>query len=231
MKKLIIAIDGPSGVGKSTLSKVLSHELGYLNLDTGAMYRAVALATLRLGIDINDHDALRQLCDEVVIEFARDKGVERVLLNGEDVSSEIRTPEISLLTAVVAACPDVRQAMVDRQRELGSGGGVVLEGRDIGTVVFPQADVKFFLKASSQVRGQRRFLELQAKGADVELARTIAEVEARDTADTNRITSPLMQAEDAVVIDTTELDISQVLQRMFTVVAHQRRSCESNLSG
>jgi cytidylate kinase len=227
MKKLIIAIDGPSGVGKSTLSKVLSHELGYLNLDTGAMYRTVALATLRLGIDINNHDALRRLCDDVVIEFARDKGEERVFLNGEDVSSEIRTPEISLLTAVVAACPDVRQAMVARQRELGSGGGVVLEGRDIGTVVFPQADVKFFLKASSEVRGQRRFLELQSKGANVDLARTITEVEARDTADINRATSPLMQAEDAVVIDTTELDISQVLERMFAVVADRRHTGKS----
>ena len=231
MKKLIIAIDGPSGVGKSTLSKVLSHEMGYLNLDTGAMYRTVALAASRLGIDANDYTALHQLCDDVVIEFARSKGEERVLLNGEDVSAQIRTPEISLLTAAVAACPDVRRAMVARQRELGAGGGVVLEGRDIGTVVFPQAEVKFFLKASSQVRGQRRFLELQSKGANVDLARTIAEVEARDTADTNRTTSPLMQAADAVAIDTTDLDISQVLERMFAVVADRRRSDESTLSG
>jgi len=231
MKKLIIAIDGPSGVGKSTLSKVLSHELGYINLDTGAMYRAVALAALRQGVNARDHDALRHICDEIVIEFARDKGRERVLLNHEDVSSQIRTPEISLLTAAVAACPDVRQAMVARQRELGAGGGVVLEGRDIGTVVFPQADVKFFLKASSEVRGKRRFLELQANGVNVELARTIAEVEARDTADISRTTSPLVQAEDAVVIDTTELDISQVLERMFAVVADRRCSDEPSLSG
>ncbi len=230
MKNLIIAIDGPSGVGKSTLSKVLSHELGYINLDTGAMYRAVALAALRKGVNARDHNALRHICDEIVIEFARDKGRERVLLNHEDVSSQIRTPEISLLTAAVAACPDVRQAMVARQRELGAGGGVVLEGRDIGTVVFPQADVKFFLKASSEVRGKRRFLELQANGANVELARTIAEVEARDTADISRTTSPLVQAEDAVVIDTTELDISQVLERMFAVVADRRCSGEPGLS-
>jgi len=226
MKKLIIAIDGPSGVGKSTLSKVLSHELGYLNLDTGAMYRAVALAASRLGVDARDHDALRHICDDIVIEFARDKGGERVLLGDEDVSSEIRSPEISLLTAAVAACPDVRLAMVARQRELGIGGGVVLEGRDIGTVVFPQADVKFFLKASSEVRGKRRFLELQSKGVDVDLARTIAEVEARDTADISRTASPLVQADDAVVIDTTELDITQVLDRMFAVVAERIRSGE-----
>ena len=123
MKKLIIAIDGPSGVGKSTLSKVLSHELGYINLDTGAMYRCVALAALRKGVKANDHVALRQLCDEIVIDFARNKGDEQVLLNGENVSPEIRSPEISLLTAAVAACPDVRQAMVARQRQLAAGGG------------------------------------------------------------------------------------------------------------
>ena len=231
MKKLIIAIDGPSGVGKSTLSKVLSRELGYLNLDTGAMYRAVALAASRRGIDAHDHDALRQLCEETTIELSRNQGDERVLLNGEDVSSEIRAPEISLLTAAVAACPDVREAMVARQRELGAAGGVVLEGRDIGTVVFPHADVKFFLKASAEVRGRRRFLELQAKGADVDLARTIAEVQARDTADTTRATSPLRQAEDAVVIDTTELDIPQVLERMFAVVADYQDSREKILPG
>ncbi len=230
MKKLIIAIDGPSGVGKSTLSKILSHELGYLNLDTGAMYRSVALAASRLMIDAGDHDALRQLCDEIVIEFVRDKGEELVLLNGEDISEEIRSPEISLLTAAVAACPAVRQAMVARQRELGTGGGVVLEGRDIGTVVFPYADVKFFLKATAEVRGRRRFLELQSKGVEVDLARTIAEVEARDNADIKRTSSPLRQADDAVVIDTTSLDISHVLERMFSVVADCPGSGEQKLS-
>jgi cytidylate kinase len=224
MKKMIIAIDGPSGVGKSTLSKLLSLDLGYINLDTGAMYRAVALASLRLGIDANDHEALRQLCDKIVIEFIRDKKEERVLLNGEDVSAEIRKPEISLLTASVAACPDVRQAMVERQRVLGADGGVVLEGRDIGTVVFPQADIKFFLKASADVRGQRRFLELQTKGVDVDLARTIAEVQARDVADTSRTNSPLRQADDAIVVDTTDLNITQVLDRMFAVIAEYRQS-------
>jgi cytidylate kinase len=224
MKELIVAIDGPSGVGKSTLSKLLSLDLGYINLDTGAMYRAVALASLRQGIDAKDHAALKQLCEKIVIEFERGEKEERVLLNVEDVSAQIRTPEISLLTASVAACPDVRQAMVERQRILGADGGVVLEGRDIGTVVFPNADVKFFLKASSEVRGQRRFLELQTRGVDVDLARTISEVQARDIADTSRTNSPLRQADDAIVIDTTDLNITQVLERMFSVIAEYRQS-------
>jgi len=218
MKKQIIAIDGPSGVGKSTLSKLLARELGYLNLDTGAMYRAVALAASRCGLDASDHEALGRLCDNLVITFSRSGREERVLLNGEDVSQAIRAPEISLLTAAVASCPAVRHAMVERQRELGADGGVVLEGRDIGTVVFPRAEIKFFLKASAEVRGQRRFLELQSKGVDVALARTIAEVKARDDADINRSTSPLKQADDAVVIDTSDLDIPQVLNQMLAVV-------------
>jgi len=231
VKNLIIAIDGPSGVGKSTLSKLLARELGYINLDTGAMYRTVALAASRRGIDARDRAALQKLCEEILIEFAREGGEESVLLNGEDVSRAIRTPEISLLTAAVAACPEVRKAMVERQRELGDAGGVVLEGRDIGTVVFPQADVKFFLKASSEIRGQRRFLELQSQGAEVGLARTIADVKARDDADINRSTSPLKKAEDAVLIDTSDLDIPQVLERMLTVIDKTRKSGQEGQPG
>ena len=217
-RKPIIAIDGPSGVGKSTLSKLLARELGFVNLDTGAMYRAVALAAARLGIDPDDADALGRLADTIVIDFVRNSGSERVLLDGEDVSVAIRTPEISLLTSKVSACPAVREAMVRRQRELCIAGGFVLEGRDIGTVVFPDAEIKIFLRASAAERGRRRFLELQAKGTPVDLAKTIAEVEARDSADSLRAHSPLRQADDAVVIDTTELGIDQVLAAMLTLV-------------
>ena len=218
MKKLIIAIDGPSGVGKSTLSKRLAQELGYLNLDTGAMYRTVALAARQKGVDAADRAALTDLCRKISIRFQRHDGLEQVLLDDSDVSEEIRTPEISTLTPKFAACPEVREAMVRQQRELGKAGGVVLEGRDIGTVVFPQADVKFFLKASPAERGRRRFLEIRDKGAVVDLAQTVAEVTARDEADSSRAESPLRQADDAVVIDTTELTIEQVLDEMLRVV-------------
>jgi cytidylate kinase len=218
MKKLIIAIDGPSGVGKSTLSKRLAGELGYVNLDTGAMYRAVTLAARRRGIDPVDAPALVELCRDIAISFDRQGPLERVLLDGEDVSEAIRTPENSQLTPLFAACPEVREAMVRRQRELGREGGVVLEGRDIGTVVFPLADVKFFLAATADERGRRRYLELRDKGVDVDLAQTVVEVEARDDADSSRAASPLCQAEDARVIDTTKLSIDEVLAEMLETV-------------
>jgi len=218
MRKPIIAIDGPSGVGKSTLSKLLASELGFINLDTGAMYRAVALAAVRRGIDPDDIVALGRLANDVVIDFARNAGSERVLLDGADVTAAIRTPEISLLTSKVSACPAVREALVHRQRQLGARGGFVLEGRDIGTVVFPDAEFKFFLVASTAERGRRRFLELQAKGVPVDLARTVAEVEARDAADSNRTHSPLRRADDALTIDTTDRGIDQILAEMLGII-------------
>ena len=222
-RELIIAIDGPSGAGKSTLSKLLAQRLGYLNIDTGAMYRAVALAASRKGVDIDDAAGLGRLAQQVQIGFRRSCSGEQVYLDGEDVSSAIRTPEISMLTSRVAACAAVRQAMVDLQRQMGEQGGVVLEGRDIGSVVFPAAEVKFFLSASAQERGRRRFAELCSKGLAVDLEQTIAEVEARDAADSGREHAPLVQPADAVVIDATSLDIAQVLQRLLSVALARRR--------
>ncbi len=219
MKKLIIAIDGPSGAGKSTLSKRIAGKLGYVNIDTGAMYRTVALAVKRAGIDLEDLAAVQSLLDTIRIDFKRSNSGDRVLLNGEDVSLEIRTPETSQLTPQVAALPEVREAMVARQREMGAAGGVVLEGRDIGSVVFPQAEVKLFMVASAEERGRRRYDELVAKGLEVDLQQTIDDVEKRDRADSQREHSPLVKAGDAVEIDTTGLDIEQVLEVMLDVVA------------
>lgn len=225
-KKLIIAIDGPSGAGKSTLSRLLSNQLNYINIDTGAMYRTVALAAKRAHINPEDGPALEQLCRTLTIEFERENGQETVWLNGENVSELIRTPEMSLLTSKIAACPQVRTALVQLQREMGQRGGVVLEGRDIGSVVFPQAEVKFYLEASAQARGQRRYDELKLKGLDVDLAQTIREVQERDEADSAREHAPLMRPADAVAIDSTAMSIEQVLSRMLEVVAQrQHQGC------
>lgn len=218
MKRLIIAIDGPSGAGKSTLSKLLAKKLGYINIDTGAMYRATALAIQRAGIDLADLSTLKALVQGLNIEFMQTPSGDSVFLDAEDVTDKIRTPEVSLLTPVVAAIAEVRQNMVARQRQMGAAGGVVLEGRDIGSVVFPQAEVKLFMIASAKERGQRRYAELKQKGLGVDLARTIREVEERDLADTHRKHSPLVQATDAVEIDTSGLTIEQVLESMLSVV-------------
>ena len=222
-RKLIIAIDGPSGAGKSTLSKLLAEKTGYTNIDTGAMYRSVALLAKRRRIDPEDSDALRKLCAELTIEFVRESGQERVLVNGEDVSQQIRTPQVSLLTAKVAAQPVVREQMVRLQRQMGEKGGVVLEGRDIGTVVFPAAEVKFFLSATAAERGRRRYEELLSKGEDVDLQQTIAEVEARDAADSARQHAPLKRADDAVDIDSSAMDIEEVLNLMLRVIEERGR--------
>jgi len=222
-RELIVAIDGPSGAGKSTLSKLLASRLDYTNIDTGAMYRSVALASARVGISPENDAALENLCSSIRIGFRREGGGERVLLNGEDVSEAIRTPENSLLTSRVSARPTVRRALVRMQREMGASGGVVLEGRDIGTVVFPDAEVKFFLLATAEERGRRRFEELKAKGMEVDLLQTIEEVKARDEADSTREHAPLVQAADAVVLDSTSMTIDEVLAEMLLVVRQRRK--------
>ncbi len=224
MRRLIIAIDGPSGVGKSTLSKLLAAKLGYVNIDTGAMYRSAALAALRNHVSPDDAAALGELVGRIRIEFEHADGGDRVMLDGEDISNAIRTPEISQLTPKVAAVPAVRQAMVARQREMGAAGGVVLEGRDIGTVVFPHAEVKFFMVASAAERGRRRYEELRGRGLDVDLRQTVREVEERDLADSRREHSPLLRAVDAVEVDTTGLSIEQVLEKMLAVVRKRQET-------
>jgi len=220
---LIIAIDGPSGAGKSTITRLLADRLGYIHIDTGAMFRAVALAAKRAGVAIDDEEALAGLCRCLTISFTRNNGC-RVLLNGEDVSAAIRTPEISLLTSRVSARKSVRDILLERQREMGKFGGVVLEGRDIGTVVFPGADVKFFLTASVEERGRRRFQELQAKGEDVSLEGTVAEVVQRDEQDERREHAPLRKAADAIDIDSSGLTVDEVLARMEEIVRERLKA-------
>ena len=224
MNELIVAIDGPSGAGKSTLSILLAQRLDYVHLDTGAMYRCVALAALTQGIDSADQERLGILVQQLKVEFVHTPAGDLVFLDGEDVSAAIRTPEVSLLTSKIAAAPQVREALVVLQRRLGASGGVVLEGRDIGTVVFPQAQVKFFLSASAAERGQRRFDELIAKGVNVSLQQTISDVIARDLADSEREHAPLLQAEDALVIDSTNMSIEEVLALMVSVVQMRRKN-------
>ncbi len=213
--RLIIAIDGPSGSGKSTLARLLSERLGYLYLDTGAMYRAAALGARRVGIDINDNQAIAKFCSELDIYFAVEERVVKTLLKGKDVSEEIREPEMGMLASAISAKPLVREKMVELQRRMGGRGGVVLEGRDIGTVVFPQADLKFYLDASLEQRAQRRCKELREKGKKVELKEVMEEIKERDHKDCSRDLAPLKKADKAIVIDSTDKGIQEVLKEML----------------
>jgi cytidylate kinase len=219
MKPIIIAIDGPSGAGKSTLGRRLARELNLLYVDTGAMYRAAALAVVKANVNATDTDEVARVAARARIELAGDPDSLRVLLEGRDVSAEIRTEQITRLSSVISAIPAVRRDLVRRQREMGEqGGGVVLDGRDIGTVVFPQADVKFFLTAVPEERAKRRFDEDHRKEPDLTFQETLADINTRDERDSTRADSPLRIAEDAVVIDTTDLSIEQVFARMLEVV-------------
>jgi cytidylate kinase len=215
---VIVAIDGPSGAGKSSLTKLLARRLGYIHIDTGAMFRAVALMSKRAGIASDDDARLAELCRGMEISFVRDGENCRVLANGEDVSTEIRSEEIGLLTSAISARKPVRGALLTMQRAMGAKGGVILEGRDIGTVVFPDAEVKFFLSASAEERGRRRYLELAARGDGATLEETIANVIQRDRQDEGREHAPLKQAEDALAIDSTSLSIDEVLEVMENTV-------------
>lgn len=217
---MIIAIDGPSGAGKSTLGKMLAKKLGLLYLDTGAMYRAVALAVVRKGIELNDLQGAAQVARKARIELRGEPELLKVILDGEDVSSEIRTLEVAQAASIVSTNSAVRRTMVEHQRTIGrrSPTGCVLEGRDIGSVVFPDADIKFFLTAKPQARAMRRFEEDRAKGLETTYEQTLAEINERDERDVSREDSPLTIAENSVVIDTSELDLSEVFEQMLSVV-------------
>ena len=217
-KRLVIAIDGPSGAGKSTVARSLARRLGYLYIDTGAMYRAVALKVKEKSIDQEDESALYQLTSSLSLTFITEREETHVLCDGEDVTESIRLPEMSRLASDISKKKRVREASVQKQREMGRGGGVVLEGRDIGTVVFPDADVKFYLDAEIEVRGRRRFNELAQKGIKVDFQETFEEVMQRDHNDMHRVYSPLKKADDAVLIDSTSRSVEEIVEEMVRII-------------
>jgi len=215
VRKLIVAIDGPAGAGKSTVAKRLAKELGYTYMDTGAMYRAFAWRVMEQGMDLSDERELRRVLQETNIELVEQYGRPGVLLNGVDVTDRIRTPELSQLASRVSTSKIVRERMVELQRAIGSQGGVVAEGRDIGTVVFPDAEVKIYLDASSQERARRRFEEFRGQGSQGTMEETVSEMEERDRRDKERDVAPLRKADDALVIDSTDSAVDRVVERIM----------------
>lgn len=213
--KGIITIDGPGGSGKSTISLLLAKKLGLLYLDTGAMYRAVALSALRKGVDLRDAAVLREMCRDIDINFRSAGDNYRVYIGAEDVSDEIRRPEIDMLSSKISAIKEVRDAMTGLQRRIGMKGGIVAEGRDMGTVVFPDADHKFFLTASSDIRAERRYKERVDRGECISMEQVETELKKRDEQDRTRIIAPLKPAVDAIIIDTTALGINEVVDEML----------------
>ncbi|EDW21150.1 (d)CMP kinase [Bacillus sp. FSL K6-4563] len=214
-KKLSIAIDGPAAAGKSTVAKIVAAKKSYIYIDTGAMYRAITLAALHHGVDLEDEQALDALLKKTVIELVSTGEGQKVHLDNTDVTEEIRTDRVSNQVSVVAKHRAVREEMVRRQQELGKKGGVVMDGRDIGTHVLPDAEVKIFLLASVEERAKRRFEENQKKGYDVNYDQLIEEIARRDKLDSEREVSPLKKADDAIEIDTTSLTIQEVAGKIL----------------
>lgn len=219
MSPISVAIDGPSGAGKSTLARQAARELGFVYVDTGAIYRTVALYCHRTGIDPKDAAAVAAVLPGLQIELDYDaNGEQRMILDGEDVSDQIRTPEISMLTSAVSAVPAVRDFLLEKQRELARVRDVIMDGRDIGTVVLPNATVKIYLTAAAQARAQRRCAELRAKGMDVTYEEVLKDVQDRDYNDSHRSVAPLKQADDALLVDTTCLDLEESLDVLTRVI-------------
>jgi cytidylate kinase len=221
MRKLIIAIDGPVGSGKSTVARRVAQLLDYIYVDTGAMYRAIALKANRRGISLDANDDLVTLAGDTKIDLRAQDGTQQVLLDGEDVTVAIRSPEISQAASKVATVPGVRHVLVTEQRRAGHKGGVVMEGRDIGTVVFPDAELKIFLTASPEIRAERRWREHQHKGESMDLTRTLDEIRQRDKRDRERTSSPLVRAADAVLVDCTAMDPEEVA-RLVVMLANRQ---------
>jgi len=214
-KKLLITIDGPAGAGKSTVSRALADRLGYRYIDTGALYRGVALAVKSQGINPQKDADLKQVCKGLELTFVLTNEGSRLISNGQDISDRIRTPEITMLASAVSARPLVREYLLDLQRDMGREKAAVFEGRDMGTVVFPEADVKFFLDASTRKRAQRRFDEFKSKSSQT-LDEVEREIQQRDQNDSTRKVAPLKPARDAVIIDSTDLTVEQVVEVMVS---------------
>ncbi|MGR5140974.1 (d)CMP kinase [Photobacterium sp. DNB23_23_1] len=208
----VITVDGPSGAGKGTLCMLLAEKLGWKLLDSGAIYRVLALAALHHGVDLESEDALVPLAAHLDVQFVAEGELVKVILEGEDVSGELRKEETGMAASKVAALPRVREALLRRQRAFSEAPGLVADGRDMGTVVFPQAEVKFFLDASAEERASRRMKQLQQKGLDVNFDHLLKEIQVRDDRDRNRAVAPLRPAADALVLDSTEMSIDQVIE-------------------
>ena len=221
-KTISIAIDGPAGAGKSTIAKRLAKELGYYYVDTGAIYRTVAYFMDLLGIAPKDIDGVSRYIDELNIEIEYDEdGLQHMIMNGMDVTGDIRTQDISQKASLISAHGVVRDMLLDMQRDVAKKHNVIMDGRDIGTVVLPRADVKIFLTASAEVRARRRHLELQAKGSKESFEKVLADIKQRDHQDSTRPIAPLKQAKDAVLVDTSDMDIEAVVAQIRKIVAQK----------
>lgn len=217
-KKYSVAIDGPSGAGKSSLARRCAEKLGFIYVDTGAMYRTMGLAAHRQGLDCKNEEAVSTLFPSVKIEMKYQGGEQRMLLNGEDVSSLIRTPEISACASDVSALPRVRQFLEDMQKDMAKKYSVIMDGRDIGTVILPEADVKIFLTASVEARARRRYKELLGKGMDTDMDAVLESIRYRDNQDSSRAFRPLKMAEDAVLLDTSDMTLAESEERMLEII-------------
>ncbi|KII79723.1 (d)CMP kinase [Vibrio renipiscarius] len=214
----VITVDGPSGAGKGTLCMQLANKMGFHLLDSGAIYRVLALAAIHHGVELDAEDALVALATHLDVQFVAEGELVKVILEGEDVSGELRKEQTGMAASKVAALPRVREALLRRQRAFADGKGLVADGRDMGTVVFPQAEVKIFLDASAQERAQRRLKQLQDKGLDVNFADLLSEIQERDDRDRNRPVAPLRPAEDALVLDSTTMNIDEVVEKALQYI-------------
>jgi cytidylate kinase len=223
-RKLIITVDGPAGVGKSSVSKALSQKISYVYLDTGALYRAVAYKVAESGISADDREAISEFCQNIDISLQRDDAGMKILANGDDITDRIRTEEIGILASTVSTIPMVRKKLLPIQRKAGSGGGIIAEGRDMGTVVFPDADVKFFINAQIQERAKRRYLQLVKRGVEADFEDIKSGILVRDRQDTKRNIAPLRPAEDAFILDTTDMKMGEVVEKMIGLIKEKTKT-------